>query len=392
MRQVLGCGAVCWLIALLPAMISAQAPAQNVEVDPVTCWWRTEVTAVRVGQPFSVVLTCSVLETDAVRAVVDRSRLGSAAVQFPPYEVLSGSEGPDHVTAGRRFMQYEYMLRLVGEDTFGVDVPIAGMDVSYRIESRVQQDAAMQGREQSYELPPIPMRVASLVPDTARDIRESSVPTFAAIAARQFRARMFRVVALVLFAVAGLTVAVALVRWMRQNRSETSHAARPLLPNRAVLAGVRGELRAIQQETRGAGWSADLVTRALAAARIVASYLSNRAVVQHAADRPIVGGELLITGGWLPRRRITVSGTATAPSDGTANADLVTSDLDSALRQLTAARYGRSPEFDASVLGDALDSVVRAGDRVAARYTRLAEAAGSLRQSLRGWRPWAWAR
>jgi hypothetical protein len=374
-------------------MGQAQTPqAQDVEVDPVTCWWRTTVTTVRVGQAFAVVLTCSVLETDAVRAVIDRSRLGSAAVQFPPYEVLGGSQSPDHVTAGRRFMQYEYSLRLVGEDTFGVDVPIAGMDVSYRIESRVQQDGAVQGREQSYELPAIPMRVASLVPDTARDIREAGVPTFAAIAAREFRARMFRVVALILFGVAGLTMAVAAVRWIRQNGSQTARVARPLLANRAVLAGVRGELRAIQQATRDAGWSVDTVTRTLAAARIVAAYLTRRAVVQTAADRPGREGELLITGGWLPRRHITVSGTTTGSGDSAGGAELAATGLDSALRQLTAARYGRSPEVDASALGEALETVMRAADRVAARHTWLAEATGSLQQHVRGWRPRAWAR
>ena len=74
--------------------VAAQAPTatQNVEVDPVTCWWRTSASSVRVGEPFPIVLTCSVLETDAARAVIDRSRLGTAAVQFPPYEVIGGSQ------------------------------------------------------------------------------------------------------------------------------------------------------------------------------------------------------------------------------------------------------------------------------------------------------------
>ena len=50
--------------------------------------------SVRVGETFPIVLTCSVLETEAARAVIDRSRLGSAAVQFPPYEVVGGSQSP----------------------------------------------------------------------------------------------------------------------------------------------------------------------------------------------------------------------------------------------------------------------------------------------------------
>jgi len=38
------------------------AAAQNVETDPIQCWWRTSAGAVRVGEAFSVVLTCAVLE------------------------------------------------------------------------------------------------------------------------------------------------------------------------------------------------------------------------------------------------------------------------------------------------------------------------------------------
>jgi hypothetical protein len=101
------------LLALLPAVGWAQTPADRVEVDPVACWWRTSVTSIRVGEPFSLYLTCSSLETEAARAVLDRSRMATASVQFPPYEVIGGSQSADHVTAGRRFMQYEYSLRLI---------------------------------------------------------------------------------------------------------------------------------------------------------------------------------------------------------------------------------------------------------------------------------------
>ena len=236
------------------SVLEAQAPTQNVEVDPVACWWRTSAVTVRIGETFPIVLTCSVLETDAARAVVDRSRLGSAAVQFPPYEVVGGTQHPDHVTAGRRFIQYEYLLRLISEDAFGLDVPVAGLDITYRIESRVEQEASVQGREQSYELPPLTIRVASLVPESARGIREPAVPSFAAIASRAFRARMFRTVALILFGVAALTLAVAIARWFREGRTETERAARDLLSNRTVLAAVRRELAEVEQETRNGGW------------------------------------------------------------------------------------------------------------------------------------------
>jgi hypothetical protein len=160
-------------VLLFPPLLATaqQPPTQNVEVEPVTCWWRTGVSSVRVGEPFSVVLTCSALETEATKAVIDRGRLASAAVQVPPYEVTGGTQSEDIVTASRRFMQYEYTLRLLGDDVFGADVPIPALPISYRIESKVQQDAAVQGREQTYVLPTLPVHISTLVPASETHIR-----------------------------------------------------------------------------------------------------------------------------------------------------------------------------------------------------------------------------
>ncbi len=386
---------VVLLVALLPATSRAQT-AVNVEVDPVTCWWRTGVTSVRMGEPFSLLLTCSALETEAARAIVDRARLGSAAVQFPPYEVLGGAETPDHVTAGRRFMQYEYSLRLISEDAFGTDVAIPELPILYRIESRVREDAAVQGREQTYVLPPIPLRVTSLVPDNARHIRESSVPTLAEIASREFRARMLRLVALILLSIAGLTLAVALVGWARQRRGASRDPDRHLLPHRAVLAGVRHELRTLQQQTRGDGWTPETVMRALSATRVVASYLAGHAVSQRAVGQNATDGELAIRGGWLVRRRVAVSGTTTPQGLHAARAsavgDLATIEMDTALSSLTRARYGRDATLSGSGLDEALATAVHVTDRVSARHTWLAETLRSLQQWARGLRPRAWAR
>ena len=59
-----------------PALRAAQAPVPpavpgggatiNVEADPIRCWWRTSASAVRVGEPFTVVLTCAVVENEAL--------------------------------------------------------------------------------------------------------------------------------------------------------------------------------------------------------------------------------------------------------------------------------------------------------------------------------------
>ena len=376
------------LLVLLGAGVSAQSAQQqqNVEVDPVQCWWRTSVPSVRIGEQFSLDLTCSALETDATTAVIDRSRLGTASVQFPPFEVTGGTQSADYVTTGRRFMQYRYTLRLIGEEFFGSDVVIPAMAISYRIESRVQADAAVQGREQTYEMPALTIRINSLVANDARHIRESPVPSLNDITEREFRARMFRLVAWILFGVAGLMLALAVIRGYRAKRTADRVAARHLLPHRAVLSAVRRDLREVRQATR-AGWTVDMVSRALATARIVAGYLSGGTVAQVETET-VTGGQLSLARG-LFGRRVGVSAPATGRAvRGHASAP----DLDDAMSVLTAARYGRLDQYDSSSLDDALNSVMRAADRAASQHTWIAELVRSMTQTLRGWAPRAWAR
>jgi hypothetical protein len=52
----------------------------NVELDPIACWWRTSVAAIRVGEPFSIVLTCAVVERALTTVVPD---LGSESANDP---------------------------------------------------------------------------------------------------------------------------------------------------------------------------------------------------------------------------------------------------------------------------------------------------------------------
>src|SRR5712675_2078415 len=116
---------------LLVAMAATAAAAQTVQTDPLQCWWRTSAGAIRVGEPFTVVLTCAVLETEAAMVVVDQSRLEPSVVQFAPFEVLGGSHGADLRRDDRRFFQYEYRARLIAENQFGKDVSLPETKLSY---------------------------------------------------------------------------------------------------------------------------------------------------------------------------------------------------------------------------------------------------------------------
>src|SRR5256712_12264835 len=109
-----GVGAACSAIA-----------AQNVETDPMQCWWRTSAGAIRVGEPFSLVLTCAVVENDAAKVVVDQSKLEPSVIQLAPFEVTGGAHGADLRTDERRvfFLQESPPARV--REPFGPGGPPA---------------------------------------------------------------------------------------------------------------------------------------------------------------------------------------------------------------------------------------------------------------------------
>ena len=211
---------------------TAQTGTDMVEVEPITCWWRTTVSAIRTGEPFGLTLTCAVLETDATRIVPDFSKLEPNVVQLPPFEVLGGTHPGDLVTTGKRFFQFDYRLRLLAEDGFGADVAVPPLEVSYRVESKVSGGESVQGRDQSYALPRTAIRLFSLVPDDTMDIREAPAALFTSIESRLSRANLFRTVAGVLFALAGLLVLLMLFGMLRRKTPIERSGAGPRRPAR----------------------------------------------------------------------------------------------------------------------------------------------------------------
>src|SRR3954464_14828414 len=236
------------LTAAAAATTAATVAAQTVQPDPLQCWWRTSAGAVRVGEPFTVVLTCAVLETDAATVVVDQTRLEPPVVQFAPYEALGGSHGADLRTDQRRFFQYEYRLRLIADGMFGRDVALPEMKLSYRVQSKVGQKTSLQGRDQTYMMPAQSMRVLSLVPADAADIRDtSSSDTFSDIDQRAFRANLFTIVGSVLFALAGLMALLGLVRLFQRYRKPVV-ASWKLIGDATILNGVGREIARVQRD------------------------------------------------------------------------------------------------------------------------------------------------
>ena len=350
-------------VLLLVVMIAwAEAPAlraqtENVETEPVTCWWRTSATSVRAGEPFTVILTCALLQTEAARAIADESRLEPSIVQLPPFEVVGGARAKDLTTAGRRFVQFEYRLRTIAENVFAAEVALPPLELTYRVESRVAGGDSLAGRDRTYALPSLTIRVLSLVPDTAQDIREAPVATFAEIEAGQSSGTTFRVAGLALLALGVLVLALAIAGAMRRRRAARLPSQR-MLSAAAILSGVRRELAAVQEQVRSSGWTSDLAGRALTAIRIVTAYATDRPVTQRLTS---AGSVTSSTGELVVSRR-------TGPSATVSSAVAATEDdeLRDALAYLATARYGREPAVEAR-LDEALEVGLRRTDLVMAR-------------------------
>jgi hypothetical protein len=354
---------------LLVAVGATTAAAQTVQTDPLQCWWRTSAGAIRVGEPFAVVLTCAVLETEAATVVVDQTRLEPSVVQFAPFEVLGGAHGADLRTDQRRFFQYEYRLRLVADGMFGKDAALPETKISYRVQSKVGQNTSLQGRDQAYVLPAQSVRVLSLVPSDAADIRDtSSGETFSDIDQRAFRANLFTVIGGVLFVLAGLMAILGLARLFQRYRKPTVASAR-LISDAAILRGVGRELSAVQRQRDGGGWSVEVAGRAVGALRIAATYAIGRPVSQMPASRLLAdGGEtaepgrLILKAGWPRGKRIAVSGAVTPQTiaraltlpGSTAAHTALLERVSQALAALTAATFNREGALDDSALDEAL--------------------------------------
>jgi hypothetical protein len=282
---------------------------------------------------------------------------------LPPFEVLGGTHPGDLVTPGKRFFQYDYRLRLIAEDAFGNDVSIPPLEISYRIESQVKGGDTSQGRDQTYSLPKASVRLISIVPDDASDIREAPAQLFSGIENRDSRANLLQTIAGVLFGLAAVVLVVMLISMLRRKKVATTSTQLHLHP-RTILAAVAKELDEVQRASRG-GWTQDLAGRALAATRIAGAYAINRSVGQRPAEgKTPVDGILVVKA--FGRGDVFVSGAATTQSAAAVPG------LPEAINALTLARYGRGEAFN-STCDEAIETAKRITSEQRSRHSLLKE-------------------
>ena len=101
--------AILSLAASATAQDAQKGPRPGeVETAPIKCWWKTDTTAIRIGERFTVTLTCGVIETSSLKVVAGTNQLDPGAVQLTPFEVVSGVRRQDVVAPPWKYFQYQY--------------------------------------------------------------------------------------------------------------------------------------------------------------------------------------------------------------------------------------------------------------------------------------------
>ena len=357
------------MIAIFLALMLAQQSGVAAQgAEPIRCWRQSSAGAVTLGETFTVTLTCAVFETADTQVVPDESRLNVASIQMAPFEILGGSHPPDVRRGSRRFFQYDYQLRIISRDAIGRDVNVPPVTISYRVHSRVGAAAKLEGRDLSYLVPAMPIRVLSLVPADASDIRDSAEASLATVQTLRTRSRTFRAMAYAFGALAAVMVVLALVPLARRTR--TGERRRALVPDRVILNRAAASLDDTQNRAARDGWTDETIASALSAARLIAAAAIGRAVSQ----KPLVNGaapegRLIVEYGFPRRTTVTVS-SAVTPDDltralstgrtfSTTRAQQLEA-LRTALSTLTAAMYRQSPDRDAAALDESVRQVLAA--------------------------------
>ena len=380
--------------------------AQNsggVEVDALQCWRRIGTNAVHVGEQFDMMLTCSVVETDTARAVPDLAWLEPETLTVSPFEVLQGERYRDIVRAPRRFFQYRYALRIIGEDYFGLDVELPALEVKYRIERTIEGGAVVEGRELTYVLPPESLRVLALVPAAVNDIRELPTETFGDVETRLFRANATNIAAAVVAMIATVLLLIAAVQARREWRGKAT-ATDGRVSEWLVARTALGEMVAVQELSQQEGWTIDLISRSLTALRVAGALAIDAPLVQLPAGASTgetdFESRLRVRGWGIGRLGVLVSAPVTPHRMDAALQSIRANrpgevGLVESIRQvmvtLSAARYGSGFDVPADALRLEVDAAVSALRALTKRSLPPVRFIRERRRSLNEWIGTRWA-
>jgi hypothetical protein len=358
--------AVSFMTAAVTATLpSAVGPPPSIESVPIQCWWKTNKAAVHVGERLVLTLTCGVIETGRVTVVPNMEQLDPSALQVAPFEVLAGVRHEDVKAGLWRYLQYDYTLRLIEDNFSHPDIDIPSLNITYNVEMTAGA-TAQQGRDHTYTLPTLPIRIISLVPRNAAGIRDAPRETFADIEAREFRARGELVAAAILFGVAALLFAMGVGKLTARIRVRRPVATRNLTTAVLMRACVR-ELARLAAQPGSARDTEEFVGRALAVFRIAGAVALSQPVAQVEAPAGSVphDGQLRLRRSWLGSKGVLISAPVTERTLSSrldarsrrplgADSQAVIEGIRQALETFSAASYTRDAALDPAALDEAL--------------------------------------
>ncbi len=318
-----------------------------------------------VGERFVLALTCSVIETSRVTVVPNLDQLDPGAIQLAPFEVLSGVRHEDIKAGLWRYFQYEYTLRLIEDNFFRLDVDIPALNLTYNVQMTAGA-AAQQGRDHTYTLPALPIRINSLVPKNAAGIRDASRETFADIETREFRAKGELVAAAILFGFALVLFAAGFGKLISRVRGRSPVRTRNLTAAALMRACVREAAR-LAAHKGSARWTPESAGCALAVFRIAGAVALSQPVAQVEAPQGAVPdeGQLSLRKSWWGSKRVLICAPTTeralssrlAAGNGkalSAGTQAVLEGIRQALAVFSTASYARDAMLDPAALDLAL--------------------------------------
>ena len=395
-----------WLMCLTGHVVWAAQTAvpKQVQLDALQCWRDLGSHSVRVGERFTMMVTCGVIETDAATTVPNEVALSADTIDLSPFEVVGGQRFPDVRDGPWRFFQYQYTLRVIDETLFGQDVEIPALELQYHIERTLDGGSTLPGRELRYILAPHPIRILSLVPENAENIRELAGETFGAVDARLFRANSAVLVAAAIGVVAIGFLTLALLR-LRTEWGGHAPRSEQLIPVAVVARRATTELTALQKATQEQGWNPTFVGRALAALRLAGAAALSAPVAQEPvrSGRAHREGQLSIRRGLWRRRTTALSAAVTAgaialeiehrrgrrPDDASLDS---LENLQAAVHVFTVARYSPPGCIPTDQMTNELERVIGAVRQLRLRALVPVQRTARLVESARDWWSDVWAR
>jgi hypothetical protein len=290
-----------------------------VAADALRCWWKSDKSSVRIGEEFTVTLTCRSAETGREKTVINESLIDPNVLALPSYQVKNGRRykdiirvfpGPDGPVTFRS-VQYAYTVKLMGEGFFGKDVPLPPLEIHYHIDLVTNKDVVTPGKERTYLLPPLPMRIQSLVPKAADAIRDAGNETFGDIESRRRSAVVAFIAAGIFLLLPLLILLPFLVRAVRGRRGNIFNGT--VFRDKDLLRRLAGELNRVEKHCRTASWDEASIGTVLSVFRVGGALAIGHRVAQMPVEVETRGreGQLELRKGLWPRTKVLVSASLT---------------------------------------------------------------------------------